>query len=348
MNNKKIYISDIKSRSTNGKLIGHYVPLAQNYQDIFKGTYNVIVAGGPIYKKYFNEQELQILPYNNHKDSVIEKFKTFINAIVLFWKAKGEIIVLQQSTAITSFIAIALFYWWTSKIYLIQYNTEAVNSRLKQFIYFFAKYKIDGFIVPNERVGKNYNRPYCIVTDYINCNNNLTPIPFNERLWDFSIIGTIFKDKGSIEALEYLAVKGHKILIAGGIGEKELEIPLNNILQKYPSIEHHIGFVNDSDFVRYIRYSKYCILNYQGTYFDRSSGVVLDIIFNYTPVIGTRCDALKMADEDGVGFLYSKLSEIPTNLLLEKEKHNQYIRAIEQYMIKQKKYQQKLINFLKL
>ena len=99
MKEKTIYISDIKSRNTNGRLIGHFVPVAKNYQEIFNGRCNVKVCGGPVYSKYFGEDELIKLPYDNFNDSVLEKLRTFINAIVLFIKARGQVIVLHRIAA---------------------------------------------------------------------------------------------------------------------------------------------------------------------------------------------------------------------------------------------------------
>ena len=329
MKEKTIYIADIKSRNTGGKLIGHFVPVAKNYQDIFDGKCNVKVCGGPVYGKYFEKDELQQLPYDNFSDSLIGKLHTFINAICLFYKARNQIIVLQQSTPITAFIAIACFYWLTSKLYLIQYNTEAINTPLKRLIYLCAKWKINGFIVPNDRVGKSFTYKYCVVTDYVYCKKKIYIVPFADRKWDFGIVGSIFKDKGSLPALEYLANKGYKVLIAGGVGEKDLEQPLQNIINKYPNIEHHIGFIENKDFKYYISHSKYCVLNYCGTYFDRSSGVVLDVIFNGTPVVGTRCSALSMIEKYEMGLLYDNISDLNVDQLFDECHYNIYLKNIK-------------------
>lgn len=343
---KIIYIADIKSRNTDGKLIGHFVPVAKNYQEIFTGKYKVKICGGPVYNTYFKEEELVQLPYDNYCDSLIEKIRTFINAICLFYKAKHQIIVLQQSTPVTAFIAIACFYWFTSKLYLIHYNTESINSPLKRLIYRCAKWKIDGFIVPNERIGKLFTDKHCVVTDYICCKNNINVIPFTKRKWDFGLVGSIFKDKGTLSALEYLASKGYKVLIAGGIGEPELEKPLNEIIKRYPSIEHHIGFVDNEDFKYYIRYSKYCVLNYCGTYFDRSSGVVLDVIFNGTPVVGTRCSALNIIEKNKIGFLYETISEIHNIDIFDEQVYDTYISLIKMFLQKQQTVAEKLRLFI--
>ena len=346
MKEKTIYVADIKSRNTNGKLIGHFVPVAKNYQEIFEGKCKVKVCGGPIYNKYFDKEELLQLPYDNISDSFMGKLHTFINAIYLFYKARNQIIVLQQSTPITAFIAIAYFYWFTSKLYLIQYNTASINSPFKRLIFHCAKRKINGFIVPNERVGKAFSRSYCVVTDYIFCKKNIEFIPFTDRKWDFGIVGSIFKDKGSLPALEYLASKGYKVLIAGGVGEKELEQPLQGIINKYPNIEHHIGFIDDEHFKYYINHSKYCVLNYSGTYFDRSSGVVLDVIFNGTPVVGTQCSALGMVEKAGLGFLYENISEIEGLDLFNENKYNSLLEGIQNYMFNQSLVNKLLCKFI--
>lgn len=343
---KRIIIADIKTQEIGGKVYGHYVPVAKNYLEIFKEEAHIKVAAGPIFSKYFDNNEILKLPYNNSSDRFIEKVKTFINAIALFWKGIGKTIILQQSTTVTSFVAIALFYWWTGKLFLIQYNTAGVSSKLKRVIYSLAKYKINGFIVPNERVGKAYDRPYCIVTDYIKTKTCNQVIPYKERKWDFGIIGTIFRDKGVIEAIEFLATKNCKVIVAGNIAEPELVEPFENLKRKFPNIEFKIGYIDDTTFQALIRKCRYCVLNYRGTYFDRSSGVVLDIIFNHTPVIGTNCTALTMVKEDGLGIVYTDISELNIEEILSEINYNKYISAIDEYCIKQKIFKNNLINFV--
>lgn len=345
---KKIIIADIKTQEIGGNVYGHYVPVAKNYLEIFNEIADIKAAAGPIFSKYFEQYKLIKLPYNNSSDKFSEKIKTFCNSIALFWKGIGKTIILQQSTTATSFVAIALFYWGTGKLFLIQYNTEGVSSKLKRFLYSLAKYKIDGFIVPNERVGNAYDRPYCVVTDYIKTNACNRIIPYAERKWDFGIIGTIFKDKGVIEAIEYLAPTGCKMIVAGNIAEPELEEPIENLKKKYPNVEFRIGYIDDDTFHNLIRNSRYCVLNYRGTYFDRSSGVVLDIIFNHTPVVGTRCNALKMVENENMGCVYDDISELDIEELLSESNHNKYLSAIDDYFIKQEEFKNNLIKFVGL
>lgn len=343
---KTILIADIKSQEIDGKIYGHYVPVARNYLDIFKDSANIKVTGGPIFSNFFKPEDFFSLPYNNTSDNFSEKLKTFVNAIVLFVKGIGKTIILQQSTTATSFVAIALFYWWTGKLFLIQYNTDGLSSRLKRFLYFLAKHKISGFIVPNDRVGNIFRKPYCVVTDYIKTKCKENTFLYSEREWDFGIIGTIFKDKGVIEAIEFFGNKDCKVLVAGNVAEPNLIDKIEKLKNRYTNLDFRIGYLSDYDFNNLISRCRYCVLNYRGTYFDRSSGVVFDIIFNHTPVIGTRCNALKIVEDEKLGRVYDDISELNISQLLDEANYQKYLNAIGLYYHKQEKYKQNLIEFV--
>ena len=165
-----------------------------------------------------NKEDVKFLLSDEGK----EKIETILNSIYLFWKARGNIIVLQRSTAITSYICILLFFWFTSDLYLIQYDTESIKSWFGRFIWRLTKWKIKGVICPNKRIGESYGINYLVITDYIFTKDYINHVPFNLRKWDFAAIGNITKDKGTLDIIEYLASKGQKILLAGRIAEQDL------------------------------------------------------------------------------------------------------------------------------
>lgn len=340
-----IYFADIKSHRK-GIMTGHYISVAENYREVLSERYNVIVAGCENFQNAFNEKELLKLPFVNGGNYKKEKIETILNSIYLFWKARGNIIVLQRSTPITSYICILLFFWFTSDLYLIQYDTESIKSWFGRFIWRLTKWKIKGVICPNKRIGESYGINYLVTTDYIFTKDYINHVPFNLRKWDFAAIGNITKDKGTLDIIEYLASKGQKILLAGRIAEPDLEDRLTGILSKYPNIEHHIGFVDKDNYTTYIRYSKYCLLNYSGCYNDRSSGIVLDIIFNGTPVLGSKCGALEFIEEYALGFLYSDYSEIIFEKLFNTSIYNTFLDNIANYGRLHLLYKNKLLIFL--
>lgn len=108
--------------------------------------------------------------------------EVFIKCTITISQAKGDIIVLQQGGVLSSFVAIALFYHCESSLYLIQYSKEGVDSMAKRFLYRLVKHKINGIICPNEMVGEAYERPYCVVPDYIYLGHKeQIDIPFCEK-----------------------------------------------------------------------------------------------------------------------------------------------------------------------
>lgn len=346
---EKIYISDIKSNVNNGKSTGHYIPVAKMYQRIFQQD-NVIVAGGPIYKKYFDESELLSLPYNISRTSLLNKIKTMKNCIRLFNAAKGNTIILQQSSVITSFIGILLFYHSKSKLYLIQYSNECLKSKTGRFLYRLIKNKINGIICPTDNLGKMFDRPYCVVPDYIYTKEKnqerIAYKDFEKTKYDFCILGRIAPEKGVIESAQKLAKTKYKILIAGRAQTKDLEYKLRRICSDANNIDLILDYISDEQYIQYLNQSKYALLNYQQTYSERSSGVVFDMLFNDVPVIGKECFTLNFIREENLGYLYSCLDNFSPELVMHKELYYRYIVNINSYRKKHAKLMKKLKNFI--
>lgn len=348
----KLYIADIRSNCTyNGISTGHFVPVAKMYQQLFAKDADVVVVGGPVYQKYFNDEELLVLPNNVSGDSFKHKLQTFQNARKLFKETKGKTVVLQQSTDVTTHIALALFYHGGSKVYMIRYSKAGVSTLFKRFIYSLCKHKVDGIICPNDEVGKAYGRPYCVVPDYIytssdddKCNESHT-----EKVYDFCMVGRIAEEKGIVEVAEKLANTKYKVVIAGKTQTDELQARLRKACQGASNIDLRIGYVSEEEYLDILSKSKYTFLNYQGEYSRRSSGVVFDTLFAGVPVIGQRCAALQFIEDFDVGYVYDSLQEVHiANLdalmnegVLSKLKNN-----INKYRYTHKGYKDKLIRFV--
>lgn len=343
---RKIIIADIKSFSKDGKHSkGHFVPVARNYVEMFGEK--CVVAGGSVITDRFMGHDIIKLPYCISSPGVLSKLQTMINSIVLFKRSRGNIIVLQQSTAITAFFCIALFFWCSSRLFLIAYDTKPLESRIGRFLYSFAKKKISGVVCSSDRVGKAYGCPYYVVTDYTFTKDidTLSLLPYESREYDFCFIGGIYASKGHVEALSALANKGFKVLVAGSCNEPGLKEKLDAIADLDPDIKMNIGYVSDDDYDRYIRSSKYCVLNYSGTYNDRSSGVVLDIIFRGTPVIGNRCSALDLVNDNELGCLYDDVSTFDWQAALDESLFNACVANIKTFLLHQKEMIEKLSDF---
>lgn len=343
----KTFIADIASKSTNGILIGHYATVAGNYQT----TIGCTIIGGPIYKKYFPHlTPIQLYYDSNSNENIIrQKIKQLLNCKRLFSIAQNNTIILQHSALATSLIGILLFKKKQTKLFLITYNNEGYNSWLKKFLYRLTKKKINGIICPNDDVGQGYELPYCTVPDYIYTGNlnNIKRVPYEDKSYDFNIIGRLSPEKQPVEIAKKFANTNYKLLIAGKAQTLNLKSELEQICRNAPNITLKLQYINDEDYYKYIRESRYSILNYSDEYSNRSSGVVYDMIYNGIPVIGRKCKALLFIEENNLGLLYNDLENLDLSIVHNKDMHLQFIKNIEIFCKKQTLYINKLNTFIK-
>ena len=85
-----------------------------------------------------------------------------------------------------------------------------------------------------------------------------------------------------------------------------------------------------------------------GGYTERSSGVVLDVIFNGTPVIGKKCQALSFIEENRIGCLFDDINSFDFSKLLNIIHYKQYEGNIIAYKNTHCWYGSKLKKFIGL
>lgn len=347
---KKLIIADIHSNNVNGICSGHYIPLAKMYCQLFRGKADIRVASGPIYQKDFRAEEMIALPYDMvwNKSYIMNRTKAMLNAYKLFHSNSNCTIVLQDGKPMTNHLGIALFHWRKNKLFLIKYTKNGIQSLIGKLIWKMVKSRVDGVICPNEEIGKAFNRPYCVIPDYIySGDDNPCPIKYNDKTWDFCMVGRINKDKGVVEIAKKLANTNYKVLIAGK-AEADCEEKLKTICKNHANITLRLGYISENEYKNYIQESRYCILNYQGEYSKRSSGVVYDTIFNGVPVIGNRCQALEFIEEYQLGCILGSIDSNKLSRMLDSEIYVQYLRNIYQYRQQHKQHLQKLSTFIGL
>lgn len=346
---KRLIIADVKSNNNHGKNTGHYFAVAQNYLDLYSDCCEVKVAGGPIFRQRFGEKDLLELPYDFKfsRNWLLDKWKVLMNCRSLFRQtASDDVVVIQQSGLSTAIMGIALFAPRRRSIYIIAYDTDALSSFSKRMIYAMAKPKISGLLCPAPHVARDYGMRSCVVTDYICPYSGLrNALPYDDRGYDIGILGGMSPDKGILEAATFLAGKKYKVLIAGKADDR-MASQMRDICKDSPNIDLRIGYLSEPDFHRYIRASRFCLLNYNGVYADRSSGVVLDMIFGGTPIIGHKCKALEFVEKENVGTLFDSLQDCDLSQIINKEKHYEFLNGISSYIQKQAALKTKVIKFL--
>lgn len=353
---RRLIIADVKSINRKGKSSGHYFSLAENYKELYGDTCKVKVGGGPVYLTHFKENDMFVLPYDSKdgENKLLQVWLTLMNCRYLFRHTTADDVIVMLHSAVATFMAgIALFAKKDSNIYVITYDTVAISRPfewLKRMIFHFAKQHIKGFLCSNEKVAKRYGLPYCIIPDYIYpyFASDVKPISYAMKKYDFVMVGSIWPDKGVLEAVKQLAKTPYKVLVAGKPSNEHLGKAIEDVCEHAENIELQLGFVSDKDYHRYIMEARYCMFNYQGVYAERSSGVILDVLFNGTPVVGHSCNATQFVGDNGLGFLFDDITKFNPQSVMSKEQQEKYVHVIARYLKKQEVLKCKVVNFLQL
>lgn len=350
---KELILADVRSQSYRGDPIGHYKYVSNLYLRLFGSICDVRIAGGPVYTKDFKRDNYLPLPYDAYdKEAFIKRYyRTLINCKHLF-EATGrdDIILMHNSSVSTYLIGIILFAKRRNNIYAILYSDDVTLSRGKKFLFDLAKKQIKGILVPNNTVGKAYGLPYCVVPDYIFTGDiqKLSKASYNEKKYDFVILGGMYRDKCVVEAARKFEHTDYKVLIAGLPYDEYTSKELTRICGNNSNMELHLGLLPDKDYERYMNEARYCLLNYQGSYMHRSSGVVLDAMFHGVPVVGHRSFPLELAEKEKVGLVYDDISLFNPEEVLSQKRWNYYHGNIMKYLVKNMKYKDIIPKFLGL
>lgn len=345
----KVIVADIASHRVNGHSIGHYHYVAQNLIEVFADKADMYIAGGPVYIDRFGTDRVLALPYDaiSTQNVIKKKWGELVNCRKLFKEAKGAKIIMQHAALATTLIGIALFKKDNCKLYQIVYSQEGINTRFKRFWYKFAKKKIDGIICPQQKLGDDYDRNCCVVPDYIYVGENSNcELDYKNKTFDFCVVGRLSPEKGVDEIIEKLRGTNYRVLIAGNPQTKKIADRLTKLCKGYENINLRLGYIDDDDYYRYIKESRYCILNYYGEYSERSSGVVFDILFNGVPVVGRRCKSLEFIEEHNVGIVFDDIKDWSPDTIMDVKLYEDYLNKIVSYRKTHRDYANKLKNFV--
>lgn len=334
---RRVIIADLKSTNHGGLSVGHYIAVAKNYRDIFKGTSNLYIATGPVCQDKFDKSEMVMLPCDSIAgESKLKNICRMIkNGWALFRQAKpDDIIILQQSQPAMILLTLILTCFRKNGVYQIQYSDEPMRRFYYRFFFRLKRRCVKGTICPNESVGKAYGVPYLVVPDYIYCGQSKrVESDYESKKYDFCSVGRIEKDKGVAETVQVMASKPYRMVVAGYPHTKTEEEKIRKACDENPKIELNLSYLSEMQFNDYLKNSRYCILNYTGSYAERSSGVVFDTLFKGVPIIGRRCRALAFVEKENIGVLYDSLEEIDFEKLLAPELYAAYVEAINKFLI---------------
>lgn len=350
---KQLIIADISSLRKGNTSFGHFISVAKNYRYLLEGVYDIRIAGGPIYKKYFSEEELVNLPneiaVDLSKDKVSkikEKVGELINARKLLKSTSNSVIIFQHYSVIPLLIEIIINKQRNNNIFLIQYKSELKNF-LKKCLFRLARKKINGIITSQDTIGKEYKLPSIVLPDYIyvkETNQNYKNII---PKYDFGFVGIVREGKRVERIVEIFQKRNEKILIAGNFmlsEEKNKKI----LSGKNNHIYIYNKYLSEDEYWDSIESVKYFILPYDGKYYENaSSGVIYDCLFHKKPVITIKRPTFQFIEDYGLGKLYDNdLSEINFDKLNDKNVYSKYEKNIEMWLESFNVYKRKLEEFL--
>ena len=345
----RVYIIDPCSYVQNGICIGHYFGVASNMQQVLSSYFDAHVAGGPIYGKSFKTKKL-ILPYNTtDTDSVFyKKWKTIMNVKKMYQQTNDtDLLIWQSSSVLTTIIGIFLFGKKNSKTFLIQYNARCMSNAFFRLLFALVRPKLKGIICTINEVGKEFNLPYHVIPDYIYTAETAGEfISYQSKEFDFCVVGLLCHDKGIEEVIQKIRNTKYRLLVAGKPADDEFREKLIKAAAGCSNIILKLEYLPDDKYDYYIRHSKYCLLNYKGAYSEHSSGVVCDVIFKGTPVVGTNCKSFSFVKDNGLGLIYNSLEKWNPESILDEKIYMEYVDHIKLYYDLHKQYKRNLINFL--
>lgn len=307
----KILIADVLTLTKGNIVYGHYSKTAEQYKSILQNSFQVKIAGGKTYGKYFDTDDILKLPFittkkefdsNNLLIRILRTFKIIINILVILMSDADTVIF--QDCVQTILYTILRIIPTKKKIILIKY---AVDSR-ERSNHSFDKIKdrIFGIITSIEEVATFYDVNYLIVPDYF---PDDSPKGSCITEYDFGIIGTITLEKDYQMIIDNVNNSNYTAIIAGYFSDKSLLQELREIAQDNVKIIDK--YLSEEEYKRLINKCRFIVLPYKTGYKLKSSGVVLDAIYNYKPVITPKFTSFKFVSDNNLGYQYAyKISEV--------------------------------------
>ncbi len=343
---KSVLIADITTLTEEEKIYGHFAKVAKQYEIVLSEKYNVLIGGGKTYLNHFPDDKVLRFPYSilrSHnygriKNKFQNKMHEFINACVAL-KSDCDIIVFQNLNETPVYLALLLFH--KSRVYMIQYQ-KGLTGSVKKILYGLVKKHIRGVIASSEAVGEFYQRPYVVVPDYFPMNKEHKG---NQKTkYDALIIGTINSWKDYESVIRFFSGTDLTLVIAGKFNDKKY---LENLRK---GAKENITFIDkyltDDEYISLIEESKFIILPYKSQYEEKSSGVLLEALYNNRPVIVPDMKSFKIVKEFNLGIVYKKFDTELLEQLKDEKAYQQYKEALSDFMKKQEEGKGRLLDFI--
>lgn len=349
---KKVLIGDVTGLHKNGQLIAHMPKVAWNYYNVLNKAFDTKIAGGPVYTQIFGNEVVHELPFDCNsklKRCIIERLIVKLHEVKNtkeLLKSNADIIIIQCYSRLLPILLGILF---TPKkkqdIYLIQYFSSpqigSISRYIEKMLMKFVKSKLKAVLCTSERTGEYCNLPYYIIPDYFYIGDFENPP--RKYIYDIGMLGYMSPGKDIESVIEAFNDTKYRVIIAGSFSDKQrAEVCKNKVASNITIIDKYL---EDDEYDEYLSKVKILLLPYNDTYNTHTSGVALDAIFNYKPVLATNVTAFKFIETYELGILCDKeMFENAAEDIV--ERYEDYLKNIHNYLITHKKIKADFIKFL--
>ena len=134
-----------------------------------------------------------------------------------------------------------------------------------------------------------------------------------------------------------------KVIIAGSFSDKNrFEKCLS---MKSDNIEIINKYLSDEEYIEYLKATKCIMLPYNDIYNTHTSGVALDAVFDYKPVIASDVSAFSFIREFGLGIIYNN-NCIKQAIEKMESGYDMYLSNIKEYLKYHEKLKRKFVDYL--
>lgn len=306
----KIGIVDTYSLSKNGKIYGHYSKTAKQYSKVLGRDNEIYIIGGKGYKKILDTEKFLELPYSVNVDSnytsifkkIIKYIGCFVNALIAF-SSNCDVLIFQDSNRNLVSLLLAVFPT-TKKYFFIRYSEDYGSKRKYQKK---AYKKLSGVITSLENVAICFDCKSLIIPDYLPDYDIMGEEALSVK-YDVAVVGTVTDEKDYEMVVRAFNNSEYNIIIAGNFRDKKR---LNTLISESSSnIEIVDSYLDEAEYERIIRCSRYIMLPYLDSKIPKSSGVVLDALYRHVPVIVPDNKAFTFIKEKNLGITYHNTIDI--------------------------------------
>ncbi len=335
-----ILIDYISTCDDQKNLVGHSLPVIQQYYKLLSGVVRVSVSASRAYARHMIVE--YPLPFNTSPYqkrgllSAVGTLKKLLNLMLLPKWSPNRYFFLVNNDINVFLMALLWRRRFLSKCFLMQYEDfenchKSWADRIKRSLFLRTVHLFRAIFVSNPQI---FERPGLtnkyFLPDFVFLKEKYLPFIEQRKRENYClVIGTLNKDKDIAGVIRAFRKSTVPLIIAGRFqGTKDEE---KLIIQESMGGQIQLKFapLTTKEYFQLIANALVVLLPYkEKSYHTRTSGVMLEALFLETPVIAPKFGFFERMLQKGIGYTYNNLEEVPQIISHTKECDWEKIRTI--------------------